>query len=129
MCHDGTMSNAAGPIPPLHPNSRQDLQAHEEDQMLLCETKELASSLSAGRHRKLNFRAMILWFMGHRYNVALINELHCADSKAMTVILESTRQQGRRGFGPFYCTAASNTVPNIESAALNDLEGIVEPSE
>jgi hypothetical protein len=50
-------------------------------------------------------------------------------SQAMTVILESTRQQGRRGFGPFYCTAASNTVPNIESAALNDLEGIVEPSE
>jgi hypothetical protein len=50
-------------------------------------------------------------------------------SQAMTVILESTRQQSRRGFGRFYCTAASNTVPNIESAALNDLEGIVEPSE
>jgi hypothetical protein len=89
MCHDGTMSNAAGPIPPLHPNSRQDLQAHEEDQMLLCETKELASSLSAGRHRKLNFRAMILWFMGRRYNVALINELHCADSKVCRPVLLS----------------------------------------
>jgi ERCC4-related helicase len=47
----------------------------------------------------------------------------------MTVILESTRQQRRRGFGPFYCTAASNGVPNVESAALDDLEGIVEPSE
>lgn len=47
----------------------------------------------------------------------------------MTVILESTRQQRRRGFGPFYCTAASNGVPNVESAALDDLEGTVEPSE
>lgn len=47
----------------------------------------------------------------------------------MTVILEPTRQQSRRGFGSFYCTAASNGVPNVESAALDDLEGIVEPSE
>jgi hypothetical protein len=50
-------------------------------------------------------------------------------SQAIVVILESSRQQGWRGFGPFYYDATSQNVPNIESPALNDLRGIVEPSE
>lgn len=81
MCHDGAMPNTAGSMQPLYPDNRQDLQAYDEDQMLLHETKETASSLSAGHLGKVQFRAMILWFMGNQYNVALINELQCADSK------------------------------------------------
>lgn len=45
------------------------------------------------------------------------------------MILESSRQQGPRDLGPFHCTVASHNVPNIESLALNDLRGIIEPSE
>jgi hypothetical protein len=47
----------------------------------------------------------------------------------MTLILETSRQQGRRGFGPSYFAAASRTGSSIENPALNDLRGIVEPSE
>jgi len=81
MCHDGAMPDATGSNLALRSDSSQDLKAYEEDQMLLHETKNSASSSSAGRLRKVNLRAMILWFTGNRYNVALINELQCAGSK------------------------------------------------
>lgn len=87
MCHDGAMPNAAVSNPPLHSDSRQDLQAYEEDQILLRKTKVPPSSLCTERLRKVDFRAMILWFMGNRYNIALINELHCTDSKVSRSIL------------------------------------------
>lgn len=87
MCHDGAMPDAAGSNSALRSDSGQDLKAYEEDQMLLRETKNSASSPSAGRFRKVNLRAMILWFMSNRYNVALINELKCADSKVSLLIL------------------------------------------
>ncbi|KAI0617933.1 Dead deah box helicase like protein [Pyrenophora tritici-repentis] len=120
---------AGGSNSALRSDSDQDLKAYEEDQMLLRETKNSASSLSAGRLRKVNLRAMILWFMSNRYNVALINELQCVDSKAMIVILESSRQQDQKGFDPFCYAAASHNVPFIKSPALENLGGIFEPSE
>jgi hypothetical protein len=87
MCHDGAMPNAAGSNPPLRSDSRQALQGYEDDQMLLREKKDSASSPSAERLCKVTLRAMILWFMGNRYNLALINELHCADSKVSLQVL------------------------------------------
>lgn len=81
MCHDGAMPDAARSNPPLRSDSKQDLQAYEEDQTLLHEVKDSASFPSAERLRKVKLRGMIMWFMSNRCNVALINELHCADSK------------------------------------------------
>jgi hypothetical protein len=81
MCHDGAMLDATGSDSPLRSDSKQDLQRYEEDPTLLRETKDSTSSPSAGRLRQVNLRTMILWFMDNQYNVALINELHCADSK------------------------------------------------
>ncbi|KAH7409767.1 DEAD/DEAH box helicase-like protein [Phaeosphaeria sp. MPI-PUGE-AT-0046c] len=109
MCHDGAMPDATESSPTLRSDSKQDLQAYEKDQM--------------------NLRAMILWFMGNRYDVALINELHCADSKVTTVILESSRQQRRKDFAPFHRAAASHNVFEIESLTMNNLRGIHELSE
>jgi hypothetical protein len=89
LCHDGAMPDAAGSDSPLRSDSKQNLQPYEEDQELLRESKDSASSPSAGRLHQVNLRAMILWFMGLRYNVALINELHCADSKVWHQVLLS----------------------------------------
>lgn len=89
MCHDGAMPDVAESNLSLRSDSSQDLQANEEGQILLRERKESASSPSAGHLRKVKFRAMILWFMGNRYNIALINELHCADSKVSPPVLLS----------------------------------------
>jgi hypothetical protein len=87
MCHDGAILDTAGSNSPRRSDSTQDLQAYEEDRTLLHGTRDSASSLSAGRHRQINLRAMILWFMSNQYNVALINELHCADSKVSRQII------------------------------------------
>jgi hypothetical protein len=81
MCHDGAMADAAVSDSPLRSESKQDLRTYEEDEEFLRGTKDSASSASVGRLHQVNLRAMILWFMDNRYNVALINELHCADSK------------------------------------------------
>jgi len=89
MCHDGAMLDAAGSNSALRSDSGQDLKAYEEDRMLLHETNNSTSSPSAGRLRKVNLRAMILWFISNRYNVALINELQCADSKVCLPVLLS----------------------------------------
>lgn len=35
----------------------------------------------ASHLRKVNLRTMISWFIGNQFNVALINELRCSDSK------------------------------------------------
>jgi hypothetical protein len=45
------------------------------------------------------------------------------------VILESSRQHGWKTFGPSCFAAPSRTVYNTESLVLNDLRGVVEPSE
>ncbi|KAJ5042660.1 hypothetical protein J3E72DRAFT_253800 [Bipolaris maydis] len=140
MCHDGAMPDAAkSNSAALRSDSGQDLKACEGDRMFLRETKNSASSPSAGHLHKVNLRAMILWFMSNRYNVALINELQCADSKAslpvllsrraMIVILESSRQQDQKGFDRFCYAAAFHNVPSIKSPALENLGGIFEPSE
>jgi hypothetical protein len=89
MCHDGAMPDAAESNPALRSDSGQDPKAYEEDQMLLRETKNSAPSPSVGQLRKVNLRAMILWFMSNRYSVALINELQCADSKVSLSVLLS----------------------------------------
>jgi hypothetical protein len=89
MCHDGAMPDAAGSDPPLRSDDKQDLQTYEEDRTLLRETKDSVSSPSAGRLRQVNLRAMILWFLGNQYNIALINELHCANSKVRCQVLLS----------------------------------------
>ncbi|KAJ6267400.1 hypothetical protein PSV08DRAFT_411783 [Bipolaris maydis] len=119
MCHDGAMPDAAkSNSAALRSDSGQDLKACEGDRMFLRETKNSASSPSAGHLHKVNLRAMILWFMSNRYNVALINELQCADSKAMI-----------KGFDRFCYAAAFHNVPSIKSPALENLGGIFEPSE
>jgi hypothetical protein len=89
MCHDGAMPDAAVSDSPLRSDSKQDLRTYEEDVEFLRETKDSASSASAGRLHQVNLRAMILWFMDNRYNVALINKLHCADSKVWRQVLLS----------------------------------------
>jgi hypothetical protein len=89
MCHDGAIPDAAGPNSPLRSDSKQDLQADEEDQTLLRETKDSTCSPSTRRLHQVNLRAMILWFMGNQYNVALVNELHCVDSKVRRQVLLS----------------------------------------
>jgi hypothetical protein len=47
----------------------------------------------------------------------------------MTVILESSRQQNVRDFGTSYGTAAFHNVPTSGTLALDQLGGIIEPSE
>jgi hypothetical protein len=69
MCHDGAMPDTAESQEPLCTNIKKGLQAH------------VGCRSCAERIRKVNLRAMISWFIGNQYNVALINELRCADSK------------------------------------------------
>lgn len=87
MCHDGAKTSAVRSSPTLQLDSGHDLQAQGKDQLSLHGLKESASSLSAARHQRISFRGMILWFIGNRCNVALINELHCADSKVCSLKL------------------------------------------
>ncbi|RYN78121.1 hypothetical protein AA0119_g13556, partial [Alternaria tenuissima] len=129
MCHDGAMPDASRSHLALRSDGGEDLESYEDDQVLPRETKNSASSSSTGRLRKQNLRAMILWFISNRYNVALINELQCTDSKTMVVILESSRQQNQNGFDPACYAAASHDVPSIKSSAVENLGGIFEPSE
>ncbi|KAH8622007.1 putative helicase [Alternaria alternata] len=129
MCHDGAMVDASGSNLALRSDSGQDLKSYEEDQVLPRETKNSASSPSTGHLRKINLRAMILWFMSNRHSVALINELQCTDSKTMAVVLESSRQHNQNGFDPSCYAAASHDISSIESPVLENLGGIFEPSE
>jgi hypothetical protein len=87
MCHDGAMPDATVLNSRLRSDSGHDLQEYEEDQKLLRETKTSAPPSSAGHLRKVNFRVMILWFTSNGYNVALINELQCTDSKVSLPVL------------------------------------------
>jgi hypothetical protein len=75
MCHDGSPTNAYT----AHP-AEVNNQAGRTDAGSL--TSSSAHSLSSAEHlRRVNFRAMISWFITKQYNVALINELHFADTK------------------------------------------------
>jgi hypothetical protein len=81
MCHDGAMPDTAESNRLLRSRGKNDTLANEEAQPLAHGTKDSTSPTSTRRLRKVSLRTMIRWFMKSRYNVALINELHCVDSK------------------------------------------------
>ncbi|PVH90973.1 hypothetical protein DM02DRAFT_620764 [Periconia macrospinosa] len=84
-------------------------------------------SSCATRPLKVSLRAMISWFVCNNFNVALINELRCSDSKAITLVLESSCQQGVKDFGTF-CDSTGSESPT-RWLTLESVKGIVEPSE
>jgi hypothetical protein len=81
MCHDGAISDTPDSKIPLMLGIKHDLLAHDGRQMLTRTTDNATISSCPERLRKVNLRAMISWFISMMYNVALINELQCTDSK------------------------------------------------
>jgi hypothetical protein len=81
MCHDGATPDTPELEMPRSSGIKNGLQTHAGHQVSVHATANPVTSSCAERIRKVNLRAMILWFIGNMYNVALINELQCTDSK------------------------------------------------